>query len=153
MTASEHEHALYKKIALFFFAYRSLNEKPDRIAEKYAIQRVHHRILFFIGHLPGLSVNELLTILEVTKQALNVPLRQLREKNYITTDSDPHDKRIKRLHLTGSGSELLQELTAVQMEQLQAIIDKVGASHIAAWTKVMEEYAEERPGSKYLDSL
>lgn len=153
MTASDHEHALYKKIALFFFAYRSFNEKPDMIAEKYDIQRVHHRILFFVGHFPGLSVNELLAILEVTKQALNAPLRHLKEKGCIITDADPRDKRVKRLFLTDSGSQLLQKLTKVQMEQLQAIIDKVGDAHIDAWTKVMEEFAIERPGSKYLDSL
>lgn len=149
-----HDNQHFKKIALFFFAYRSFNEKPDIIAEKYNIQRVHHRLLFFIGNLPGLSINELLTLLEVTKQAVNGPLRQLKDKKYIITDTDESDKRIKRLFLTESGKQLLDELTEVQIEQMESIFNQLGKEHEDSWIKVMEAYAVERPNSKYFfDSL
>ena len=44
-----------------------------------ALARVHHRILFFVALHPGLSVKDLLACLGVTKQAINIPLRQLME--------------------------------------------------------------------------
>lgn len=153
MNHSDHQKDINKKVALFYFAYRSLIERPDQIAEKYHIQRMHHRILFFIGNLPGVSVNELLNILEVTKQALNAPLRQLKEKSYITTVSDEQDKRIKRLFLTENGSEVLDELTQAQTEQLEAIFSQFSCETIKNWVEVMEQFAKERPGSHYLDSF
>ena len=85
---------------------------------------------------------------------MNVPLRQLKEKKYITTDTDEKDKRIKRLFLTESGKQLLDELTEVQIKQMESIFNQLGKEHEDAWIKVMEAYAVERPGSKYFfDSL
>ncbi len=62
---------------LFFFAYRSFTARPDKFLDKKGFNRVHHRIIYFVGQNPGLSVNALLKILGVSKQALNAPLRQL----------------------------------------------------------------------------
>lgn len=139
-----------KKIVLFFLAYRSLIEEPDQIAKKYGLQRVHHRILFFIGQVPGVSGNELLNILEVTKQAMNHPLRELKEKNFIVTETDIKDKRIKRLFLTNDGRRVLDELTQVQIDQMKAIFSKLGQEHVDGWTSVMEEYAMLRPNWTFI---
>ncbi|MBP0724441.1 MarR family transcriptional regulator [Bacillus sp. RG28] len=146
-----HKEDSYKKIALFYFAYRSLTEKPDQVAEKYGIQRVHHRILFFIAQIPGVSVNQLLTVLEVTKQSLNLPLRQLKDKGYIVTISPEEDKRIKQHYLTDSGKDLLKELSKVQIDQMEEIFSILGKDYEEKWTTVMEEYAKIRPGVKLLN--
>ncbi|MEM9778866.1 MAG: helix-turn-helix domain-containing protein, partial [Pseudomonadota bacterium] len=68
---------LRQGIELMFFAYRGFTADPDRILEEYAYGRAHHRALHFINRRPGLTVNELLAILGVTKQSLNRVLRQL----------------------------------------------------------------------------
>ena len=44
----------------FFGAYRAFTAKPDEMLARRGLSRVHHRILFFISHQPGLSVSELL---------------------------------------------------------------------------------------------
>jgi DNA-binding MarR family transcriptional regulator len=148
-----HEDDIYKKLALFYFAYRSFKEKPDKVAEKYDIQRVHHRILFFISQIPGVSVNQLLTVLEVTKQSLNVPLRQLKDKGYIISVSPEEDKRIKQLYLTESGKALLKELSQVQIEQMEEIFSILGKDYEEKWTTVMQEYAKIRPGIDLLNLI
>ena len=74
------EEQMNEALALFYFAYKTFTEKPDEIIKEYGIQRVHHRILFFIARFPRISVNELLSLLEISKQALHGPLRQLVEK-------------------------------------------------------------------------
>jgi len=146
-----HNEDIYKKQALFYFAYRSFKEKPDLVAEKYGIQRVHHRILFFIAQIPGVNVNQLLTVLEVTKQSLNLPLRQLKDKGYIVTVSPEEDKRIKQLYLTDSGKDLLKELSKGQIEQMEEIFSILGKDYEEKWTTVMQEYAKIRPGVKLLN--
>ena len=57
------------------FALRAVIAGPDRILATRGLTRMHHRILFFVAHTPGMSVGELQATLDVTKQALNAPLR------------------------------------------------------------------------------
>ena len=64
-------------IEAMFFAYRGFTADPDEILKNYSYGRAHHRALHFINSYPGTTVNNLLQILEVTKQSLNRVLRSL----------------------------------------------------------------------------
>src|SRR3546814_14629240 len=57
----------------FFFGYQAFTAKADEMLERRGLSRVHQRIVFFIARYPSLSVKELLTMLGVSKQALNMP--------------------------------------------------------------------------------
>lgn len=100
-------HAVQQQAMMeaFFFAYQAFTTKPDEMLARRGLGRVHHRVLFFIARYPGLSVKELLALLGVTKQALNIPLRQLLEMNLIGSATADDDKR-KRLGLTAEGVRL-----------------------------------------------
>src|SRR5690554_700620 len=74
---------LRQGIELMFFAYRGFTADPDRILETRGYGRAHHRAIHFINRRPGLTVNELLDILAVTKQSLNRVLRQLVEDRMV----------------------------------------------------------------------
>ncbi|MCO7128002.1 MarR family winged helix-turn-helix transcriptional regulator [Sporolactobacillus shoreicorticis] len=137
---------------LFYFGYRTFTEKPDQIIEKYGIQRVHHRILFFIAQVPGITVNDLLSILEVSKQALNAPLRLLSEKNLIKMVQADYDKRYKLLYLTQEGKQLESKLSHVQREQMKTIFDSLGSDHQKAWIDVMNALAKIRPGQQQFNA-
>ena len=69
------DEQLRKGIEAMFFAYRGFTADPDRILEVHEYGRAHHRALHFIHRSPGTTVNNLLTILGVTKQSLNRVLR------------------------------------------------------------------------------
>ena len=56
-----------KNLALFYFAYRAFSKTADDLVENYGISKVHRRILFFVARMPGLTVNELLTVLDISK--------------------------------------------------------------------------------------
>ncbi|WP_408033846.1 MarR family winged helix-turn-helix transcriptional regulator [Terrilactibacillus tamarindi] len=149
----EDDNDLNELLILFYFGYRTFTEKPNQMIEKYGIQRVHHRILFFIARIPGITVNELLTVLEVTKQALNQPLRQLTEKGFILHKTAEYDKRYKQLYLTDRGLNLEKELSKVQQEQMKTIFTKLGGNHREAWVDVMKELSSVRPGQKFFKDL
>ena len=70
-----------------YFSYRAFTKEPDKLLAKRGLNRVHHRVLYFVGRNPGIAVNELLTILDVSKQALNQPMRQLLEMRLISVKS------------------------------------------------------------------
>ncbi len=143
-TSSQNRQALLRDaIEQFYFAYRAFTARPDRILEQRGLNRVHHRILYFVAHQPGMSVNELLTILGVSKQALNAPLRQLLAMKLLTNDAADHDRRVKQLHLTDAGKKLEAQLTQTQMKHLDAAFQRNGAQSPERWLAIMTAIASE----------
>jgi DNA-binding MarR family transcriptional regulator len=129
--AKELRHA----IELFYFGYRAFTEGPDRILAQKGLNRVHHRILYFVGRNPDIHVTGLLETLAVSKQALNAPLRQLLEMKLVEDRPSEEDKRVKKLRLTRAGEVLEGKLTETQMRWLDAHLGDAGAQ--AKWFAVM----------------
>lgn len=142
MVDLKRQDELRSAIELFYFAYRGFTDRPDRILERRGLGRVHHRILYFIGRRPDVSVRGLLDLLAVSKQALNAPLRQLLEMNLVAAVADPADRRVKKLRLTPDGLRLEAELTGVQMRHLQTAFDRTGVEQAQGWREVMGELAK-----------
>jgi DNA-binding MarR family transcriptional regulator len=130
---------LHDAIEQFYFAYRGFTDRPDRILEKRGLGRVHHRILYFIGRRPDVSVRGLLDLLAVSKQALNAPLRQLMEMGLVGAEAGVQDRRVKNLRLTPSGRKLEAELTEAQTRHLRAAFDRAGPEAERGWRTAMDE--------------
>lgn len=125
----------------FFHAYMAFTCKPDEILARRGLARVHHRILFFVARRPAMSIKELLASLGVTKQAINIPLRQLIEMGLIATRPDEQDKRIKRLTLTDEGTRLETDLHRQQVRLLERAFAATGPAAVEGWMKVNQELA------------
>ena len=132
---------LRQAIELFYFGYRAFTTHPDRVLEQRGLGRVHHRILYFVGRNPDTSINELLAVLDVSKQALNGPLRQLVEMKLVAMRAAGHDGRVKELRLTYEGEKLEAKLSGTQMKQLEAIFSEAGPVAESAWIEVMRALA------------
>jgi DNA-binding MarR family transcriptional regulator len=125
----------------FFYSYRAFTAKPDEMLARRGLSRVHHRILFFIARNPGLSVSQLLAALGVTKQALNVPLRQLLERDLIRSEACDSDKRRRLLELTAEGGKLEKALRQEQGRLLQRAFDEAGEDAVRGWLAVNQAIA------------
>lgn len=136
------QQELNEALELFHFAFRAFTKEPDAMLAQHGLQRVHHRILYFVGRNAGLSVNELLRILGVSKQALNGPLRMLKEQALIETTTDAIDKRIKRLTLSEAGSVLEKQLSACQRELMASVFTQLGPITEQHWRDVMKAIAQ-----------
>ena len=130
---------LHDAMEALYFAYRGFTDRPDRILERRGLGRVHHRILYFIGRRPDVSVQGLLDLLAVSKQALNAPLRQLMEMKLVAATPGADDRRVRRLSLTDEGWRLEAELTGSQMGYLQAAFERAGAAAERGWRTAMAE--------------
>jgi DNA-binding MarR family transcriptional regulator len=130
---------LRSAIESFYYAYRAFTSRPDHILERRGLGRVHHRILYFVGRNPSISITSLLAMLRVTKQALNMPLRQLLEMKLIGIDVPPRDRRVKQLVLTADGRRLEAQLTATQMKHLAETFAAVGEEAAEGWRRVMQQ--------------
>ncbi|BFM38234.1 helix-turn-helix domain-containing protein [Synechocystis sp. LKSZ1] len=140
---SQREQELNKALEALHFAFRSVAAKPDAILAEQGLSRVHHRILYFVGRHPGLSVNELLAMLRVSKQSLNAPLRQLTKLGLIEAQTDPLDRRIKQLALTQAGLDLEKQLSGDQRQRFTKVFDIVGQEGEATWHQIMKLLAED----------
>ncbi|MBI3145704.1 MAG: winged helix-turn-helix transcriptional regulator [Pseudogulbenkiania sp.] len=120
----------------FFHAYMAFTAKPDEMLARRGLARVHHRILFFVAHTPGLSVKALLAALGVTKQAINIPLRQLMEMGLVEARAAEHDKRVKELTLTAEGRKLEESLYREQAKLLQTAFADAGKHARQGWLDV-----------------
>jgi len=139
----QREQELDEAWELMHFALRAVIAKPDQLLGKRGLSRVHHRVLFFVARQPEMSVNQLLQVLGVSKQALNSPLRQLYAQNLVTYTAAPEDRRQRRLVLTEEGRELERRLTEPQRRLFDYALGGAGTRAEAAWRRVMHAMAIE----------
>lgn len=104
----------FELIELLFFAYRDFVGEPDRLLETHGFGRAHHRVLHFVNRNEGLTVAELLEILEITKQSLARVLKDLVSGGFIEQRAGSADRRQRRLYLTASGHALAEALVGMQ---------------------------------------
>ncbi|RJG13485.1 MarR family transcriptional regulator [Pseudomonas cavernicola] len=132
----------------FFFGYQAFTAKADEMLARRGLSRVHHRILFFIARHPGLSMKELLAALGVSKQALNIPLRQLMEMHLVQSVAAEDDKRKRLLGFTAEGAKLELALRREQAKLLQRVFAEAGEAAVNGWLEVNQALGRTRqPGS------
>lgn len=141
--SDERAAELREAMELLFFSYRAFTRGPDRMLEKRGLNRVHHRVLYFVARQPGLSVNDLLSVLDVSKQALHIPLRQLVSMKLVQNDKSKLDGRVRELRLTSAGKRLEARLTGTQQLQLQSVFEEAGKDAEKAWRKTMRLLAQD----------
>ena len=92
-------------IQLLLYAYRETFSDPNEILKKNSLGAAHYRTLHLIERNQGISVNELLLKLKITKQSLNRVLKDLKKTKIIKQIKDHNDARRKLLFLDHSGKK------------------------------------------------
>lgn len=132
------DEQLRKGIEAMFFAYRGFTADPDRILAKMAYGRAHHRAIHFINRTPGTTVNNLLSILGVTKQSLNRVLRTLIEDGLVESKVGTRDRRERHLFLTDEGRTLEQKLSDAQRARMRSAFRTAGPDAVTGFRTVLE---------------
>ncbi|ATI43136.1 MarR family transcriptional regulator [Pacificitalea manganoxidans] len=144
------DEQLRKGIEAMFFAYRGFTADPDRILEAKGYGRAHHRAVHFIHRSPGTTVNNLLSILGVTKQSLNRVLRTLIEDGLVESKVGIRDKRERHLTLTESGLALEQQLSDAQRARMRDAYRKAGPDAVVGFRQVLEAMMDPEPRRRYM---
>ncbi|MDX2142104.1 MAG: MarR family transcriptional regulator [Rhodospirillaceae bacterium] len=135
--AVSRDEDLRQAIELLFFAYRDFTARADAILAKQGFGRAHHRVIYFVGRHPGITVSALLDILGITKQSLSRVLSQLVRESYIMQKKGAEDGRQRLLHLTEKGRELERLLTTEQRARIAAAYRAAGTAAVEGFRKVM----------------
>ena len=142
---------LRRGIEAMFFAYRGFTADPDRILQDYSYGRAHHRAIHFINRTPGTTVNNLLSILGVTKQSLNRVLRTLVEDGLVDSRVGTRDKRERHLFLTPKGAALERELSEAQRNRMRDAYRAAGPEAVAGFRTVLEQMMNQEMRRHYLE--
>jgi DNA-binding MarR family transcriptional regulator len=128
---------LRQTIELLFFAYRDFTGDADALLARWGFGRAHHRVIYFIGRHPGISVGELLAILRITKQSLARVLGQLMREGFVVRRVDGADRRRRRLYLTAEAEALERTLTDRQAARLAAASLRAGEAALDGFRAVL----------------
>ena len=146
------EKEIRKIIELMFFAYRDFTSGPDEVLKKINFGRAHHRVIYFVGKKDKITIKNLLSILQITKQSLSRVLNQLvSEKYIIVSESHGNDKRTKSLSLTEKGKKLETQLTKIQINKIKIILKNSEESEINGLKVMLYKMVEENNKSKFDD--
>ena len=137
------EEVLRNSIEQLFFAYRDFTGEADAILADRDMGRAHHRVIYFVGRNPNITVSDLLSILKITKQSLSRVLSRLVDDNYIIATQGPNDRRQRLLSLTDKGVALEKELTLVQKERFSKAYKKAGVESVDGFLRVLEHMTDE----------
>ena len=105
-------------IQLLLYAYRETFSDPNEILKKNSLGAAHHRTLHLIERNEGISVNELLLKLKITKQSLNRVLRDLKTAKIVKHVKDKTDSRKKLLYLDQAGKKFYNEVFETQKKRI-----------------------------------
>ena len=137
------EKEIRKIIELMFFAYRDFTSGPDELLSKINFGRAHHRIIYFVGKNEKLTIKNLLSILQITKQSLSRVLSQLVKNKYIKISTGT-DKRTKTLELTNKGKKLEKNLSDIQIKKIRKIMKNVDEENINGFKTLLFNMIDEK---------
>ena len=135
-------------IELLFFAYRDFVSDPDKVLADYdragaSLGRAHHRVIHFVGRNPGLTVAELLSILQITKQSLARVLRRLIDEGFIEQERGTEDARQRLLYLTDKGVAFETALSGPQRARLRRVFETAGPEASLTFRRVLFDLINE----------
>jgi len=140
---SPKEEAVRQAIELLFFAYRDFTGEADQILEEYGFGRAHHRVIYFVGRNSGITVNQLLAILKITKQSLSRVLSQLIDEGFVEQKIDDHDRRRRLMTLTEKGANLDALLTDAQSKRISKAYADAGTDAIDGFRTILRNIINE----------
>ena len=102
---------------------RTLRTRADRAARTHGMTRAQWIILARLARQPGLSQNEMAAICEVEPITIGRLVDRLEARGLVERRADPHDRRVRRLHLLPAARPIIDEITAYRKGLNAEIID------------------------------
>ena len=126
-------------IQLLLYAYRETFSDPKEILKKNSFGAAHQRTLYLVERNQGISVNELLFKLKITKQSLNRVLRDLKSSKIIKQIKDEKDSRRKLLFLDENGKKFYKVILQKQKERIVNALKNSDPESVINFKKVLKK--------------
>lgn len=131
------EAEVRRGIELLYFGYSSLIKRADDRLAATPYGRAHHRALYFVARQPGLTVSELLRLLDITKQSLGRVLTDLQDGGLVLQKIGPRDRRQRLLYLTEAGAAFETELFGLLRQRMAEAYSEAGQQAVGGFWAVL----------------
>jgi len=130
-------------IVQLFYAYRNTYSDPKKILKKYSFGTAHYRAIHLIERNEGLTVSELLSKLQITKQSLNRILRDLIKNKIIILKKGEIDSRQRQIFLNEKGKRLFEEIFFYQKKRIYNAFKKSDSDSVIKFKNVLNKIINE----------
>lgn len=124
-------------LSLILFVHLALADDADRKLASTGLSRTHHRVLFLVAHRPGVTVGEIVTLLRLSAQAIQAPLRALIDDGLIEQETSESDRRKRHLIATKQGKDFLKEISEAQFRRILDARNRAGDDAFDGYLRIM----------------
>lgn len=110
---------------------RMIRRRADQMARLRGTTRAQWIVLSRLARNPGMSQSELATEVEVEPITVARLIDRLEVRGLVERRHDPHDRRLRRLHLTACARPLLEEVDSLRAELNEATTQGIDPSTLA----------------------
>ena len=138
------DQELTRGVELLDSAYRALIAEPDRVMAGLGLGRNHRRVIHFVARQPGITLADLVEIVQLTKQSLSRTIKELEARGLIARGASQSDRRRRPLRLTDQGAALDERLDSGLRRRLALAYRAAGADAVAGYHEVLLGLVDER---------
>ena len=138
------DQELKQYIEKIFVGYRETVSDAKKVLDKYSIGVAHNKVIYLISLYEGITISELLIKLKVTKQSLNIVLKDLIKLKAIKYKKDETDTRVKHVFLTEEGIRLFDEIFLTQKKRIYNAFLNSDSRDVISFDKVLRKIINEK---------
>ena len=136
------EDKLKETLNNFFLVYKTFENQILDNASVNGFGIADIRCILIILLYPGITFNELLIKLSITKQSLNRVLKILLEKKMVIQETNKKDKRMKNLYLSDESKKIINNLIGPTIKEISNAFQKSGSEAVNGFNKIFLNLVE-----------
>ena len=138
------EDKLKETLNNFFLVYKTFENQILDNASVNGFGIADIRCILIILLYPGITFNELLIKLSITKQSLNRVLKILLEKKMVIQEINNKDKRMKNLYLSDDSKKIINNLIGPTIKEISNAFQKSGSEAVNGFNQIFLNLAEKK---------
>ena len=136
------EDKLKETLNNFFLVYKTFENQILDNASVNGFGIADIRCILIILLYPGITFNELLIKLSITKQSLNRVLKILLEKKMVIQEINKKDKRMKNLYLSDDSKKIINNLIGPTIKEISNAFQKSGSEAVTGFNQIFLNLTE-----------
>ena len=136
------EDKLKETLNNFFLVYKTFENQILDNASVNGFGIADIRCILIILLYPGITFNELLIKLSITKQSLNRVLKILLEKKMVIQETNKKDKRMKNLYLSDESKKIINNLIGPTIKEISNAFQKSGSEAVNGFNQIFLNLTE-----------
>ena len=136
------EDKLKETLNNFFLVYKTFENQILDNASVNGFGIADIRCILIILLYPGITFNERLIKLSITKKSLNRVLKILLEKKIVIQEINKKDKRMKNLYLSDDSKKIINNLIGPTIKEISNAFQKSGSEAVNGFNQIFLNLAE-----------